>query len=173
MGFLTQKKDDKKRKANENGKQPAKKWWGKLVGKDGPEPQSSVRFELPASESTRRRERERIAAMDGSGSHRPAPRHSSGQRQESAASPALSRTSSLSEEDVQYLATQAGSSTPRSRPDFDRDAWAGAFEPARHGQRPQTKYPVPPLTKEQLNALAGAYAPPAPPPRRPDKLDYR
>ena len=89
------------------------------------------------------------------------------------ASPSLSRASSLSNEDTQFLAARAKTSTPRSRPEFNRDAYAGAFEPERQRHRPQTKYPIPPLTKQQLDKLAGAYAPPAPPPRRLDKLDYQ
>jgi len=102
-------------------------------------------------------------------------------------SPALSRASSLSSTDLDYLNAQAfrtESSKPRktvspphlpvrppqnqsqtlsSEPQVDWEAFSGAFAPQPRVH--MTRYPVPPLTPQQLNELAGAYAPPAPTPK--------
>ena len=102
-------------------------------------------------------------------------------------SPALSRASSLSSTDLDYLNAQAfrtESSKPRkavsppplpvrspqnqsqtssSKPHVDWEAFSGAFAP--QPRVPTTRHPVPPLTPQQLNELAGAFAPPAPTPK--------
>ncbi len=109
-------------------------------------------------------------------------------------SPALSRASSLSSTDLDYLNAQAyresrdnspkpsrpqlpprptSSNLPRApAPQVDWEAFEGAFAPQARVQQP-TRYPVPPLTEQQLNDLAGAFAPPArrlepvmPPPKK-------
>jgi hypothetical protein len=166
------KKDGSGTQNKEQEKQSAKKWWAKVSGKNDLGSSGSASHSVPTGGDRRR---------DGGGANTHsfsgglAPHHqtalASSSRQDLAISPALSRASTLSETDEQYLATQARNSTPRPRPEFDHETFAGAFEPVR--QRPQTKYPIPPLTKQQLDALAGAYAPPAPPPRKPDKWGYQ
>ncbi|KAH9207784.1 hypothetical protein DL95DRAFT_450129 [Leptodontidium sp. 2 PMI_412] len=100
-------------------------------------------------------------------------------------SPALSRASSLSSTDLDYLSAQAYRTEPpkpmyrapqpplvrspeqqpaqasKLAPQVDWQAFSGAFAPQHRVQT--TRYPVPPLTPQQLNELAGAFAPPAPP----------
>jgi len=174
MGFPWQKKDERRTEKEGKGKQSSRKWWGKTSGRIESEPPVSARSGLPGA-GDRRRERGEANIHSFSGG--PAPRHqtahASSSQQDLDLSPAISRASTLSETDEQYLATQARIGNTRPRPEFEREAFAGTFEPVR--QRPQTKYPIPPLTKEQLDALAGAYAPPAPapPPRQPDKWGYK
>ncbi|PVH72706.1 hypothetical protein DL98DRAFT_67175 [Cadophora sp. DSE1049] len=110
------------------------------------------------------------------------------QVQNSTDSPALSRASSLSSTDLDYLNAQAfstESSKPKkhasppplparphqqqsqnassSGPQIDWEAFSGTFAPQPRVHT--TRYPVPPLTAQQLNELAGAFAPPAPTPK--------
>lgn len=106
------------------------------------------------------------------------------QTQVTTESPALSRASSLSSTDLDYLnaqvlrtessrpkkhvsspalpvrPSQQTSSAPDSGPQVDWEAFSGAFAPQPRTHA--TRYPVPPLTPQQLYELAGAFAPPAP-----------
>ncbi|RDW68158.1 hypothetical protein BP6252_09554 [Coleophoma cylindrospora] len=84
--------------------------------------------------------------------------------------PPLSRASTLSSTDMEYLttrATRSGSRTP-SQPmlrsaasspaiKVDWDAFAGAFEPKNQFTR--RNYPASPLTERQLHARQGAFTP--------------
>lgn len=153
MGFPWQKKKQKQDETVET-KQSAKRWWTKVARKNTPRPTEQERYELPADNI--------VQGPINTAAHQPL-------RSRSSPDVTLSRASSLSETDMRYL-THARAGTPRSQPEFNRSAFAGAFEPVHHIQ--QSRYPIPPLTKEQLDALAGAYAPRAPQTRE-ARWDYR
>ncbi|KAK0109518.1 hypothetical protein ONS95_002207 [Cadophora gregata] len=160
-------------------------------------PEAPARRRNSAGEMQRQQERARRAVRFASRDNLHA-----AQVQSTTDSPSLSRASSLSSTDLDYLNAQAyrteslkpnklgpNKSEPRkskpkkdhlppppparpsqqpsqasnSRPHVDWEAFSGAFAPQPRAHT--TRYPVPPLTPQQLNELAGAFAPPAPVPK--------
>ncbi|KAG4438501.1 hypothetical protein IFR05_006024 [Cadophora sp. M221] len=155
-------------------------------------PQQSHRQRNSAGENERQQEHARRAvrftSRDNIHAAQPQPHNST-------ESPALSRASSLSSTDLDYLNAQAyraesmkpGYKAPQllppfrspqqpaqasnSAPQVDWEAFSGAFAPQPRVHT--TRYPVPPLTPQQLDELAGAFAPPAPPAPRGAAVTFR
>lgn len=146
MRFITQKKGVSRSSENEGeNEKKSKKWWSKSSRRPDlepePEARNSIRFALPENERSRE-----------DGQTRAFMAHGTTPQQDS---PSLSRASSLSSTDAQYLAAQA--STPRSAtPDYS--AYASAFEPnyqAQHQPQPQPPRERPSSSRSSNYATSG------------------